>query len=386
LQPEIEVVDRAVMQPGPFMVHSRQRQREVPLRDGIVHRADGSPVALSLSNWHTSVQDTLTLPDFPADGVAEPLDGTHLFGGLMKFNFGILLVRCLPRLWALARPEARDVDGSVLFFWHDTARWLKGSYAPDRVFPGWARDLLELCGVRNARLVVAPVRVERLVVPSQIGPVGHPRQRWHPELAAYLKTVRDKIPFVPGYEKVYLSRRLITQKSRSSGGILLEEVLEENLAANGYRIVYPETLPMREQLAVYRSARDLVFADGSPMHLHALVGEPTQRVAIVYRRKPWPIFRGQYEDFGLPVTHIHRLGEVLQVPVNDGKRTHSIEFALLDFDGVRDELAALGMIDPKRWRAPSEGEVAAARSQAIQDVEAEAASGKAPDDADAEED
>ena len=56
------------------------------------------------------------------------------------------------------------------------------------------------------------------------------------------------------------------------------------LAAEGYQIFHPEKHDLRTQIAAYKAARQIIAAEGSALHLLAMVAQPEQQVAIVVRR------------------------------------------------------------------------------------------------------
>ena len=60
--------------------------------------------------------------------------------------------------------------------------------------------------------------------------------------------------------------------------------MEANLAAEGYTIYHPEKHDLRSQIATYKAARQVIAAEGSALHLLAMVADPSAKVAIVVRR------------------------------------------------------------------------------------------------------
>lgn len=71
-------------------------------------------------------------------------------------------------------------------------------------------------------------------------------------------------------EKIYLSRSRLSLKARH---VLEEETLEADLTAAGWRVVYPEQLPMAEQLGHLASARTIAGSVGSALHLLMAFGQ-----------------------------------------------------------------------------------------------------------------
>jgi hypothetical protein len=71
--------------------------------------------------------------------------------------------------------------------------------------------------------------------------------------------------------------RLYVSRSRLPFGTILgERYLELGLAADGWRVIHPETMPLTEQLSAYANAAVILFAEGSAVHgteLLAAVGD-----------------------------------------------------------------------------------------------------------------
>ena len=71
-------------------------------------------------------------------------------------------------------------------------------------------------------------------------------------------------------EKLYLSRSRLAADARHIVG---EEQLEQDLAGLGWRVVYPEELPLAEQLDRLAAARTIAGGVGSALHLLMAFGE-----------------------------------------------------------------------------------------------------------------
>ncbi|MFC3119099.1 glycosyltransferase 61 family protein [Jhaorihella thermophila] len=84
-----------------------------------------------------------------------------------------------------------------------------------------------------------------------------------------------------GPERLYVSRSALGLGK----GLLGEELLESLLEREGYEIFHPQKHPMQTQIARYKAARQIVAADGSALHLYAMVGRADQRVAMISRRE-----------------------------------------------------------------------------------------------------
>lgn len=202
----------------------------------------------------------------------ETVRGRWLWGGVLWAHFGHFLVESTSRLWALDRPE-EEFEG-ILFI-------PKRPRVGDKVRT-FQKDFVRLMQVEvPLRVATEPVAVEELVVPGQGFGLGTLIQGTRAFRSAIHRRFAAEI--VPdGPEKIYLSRSAL---GLGKGGMLGEERLEEFLAAEGFEIFHPQDHDLGTQLARYKAATHVVAADGSALHLFAMVGRPHQRVAMIHRRK-----------------------------------------------------------------------------------------------------
>ncbi|MFK7754601.1 MAG: DUF563 domain-containing protein [Sedimentitalea sp.] len=212
-----------------------------------------------------------TQPEQPAKA-PERLSGRWLWGGVLWAHFGHFLVESTARLWALNHLDG-PIDG-ILFI-------PKRPRSGDQV-RGFQREFVDLMGHQVPIKVAAdPVQVDQLIVPGQgfgLGPItqGTPKFR----AAIHQAFARDVKP--EGAEKLYISRSAL---GLGKGGLLGEERLEQHLSDQGYHIYHPQQHTITEQLAQYKAAKQVVAADGSALHLFAMVGRQDQPVAMILRRQ-----------------------------------------------------------------------------------------------------
>ncbi|MEM7526039.1 MAG: glycosyltransferase 61 family protein, partial [Pseudomonadota bacterium] len=205
-------------------------------------------------------------PDDVADGPA-----LSVYAGMAPDQFGHVILRSLGRLWA-----ADDLPAETPLLFQARAR-------PATIV--FLRPILDLLGVPNPILFyAAPIRLPRVIVPNdQFGEAygGLAAPRFKDWIAERLPATA---PITSG-RKVYLTR---TAMGRNMGRTACEEVLEENLLAEGYEIIAPETLSLSAQVELYQSAETLLFAESSALHLYGLVKRPGQKVGVVARRRALP--------------------------------------------------------------------------------------------------
>ena len=93
-------------------------------------------------------------------------------------------------------------------------------------------------------------------------------------------------------EVVVLSRcRYAAGRDQPSlrGSVAGEAALDAWMQRQGARIVYPEILPLEEQLNLLHITQHLIVAEGSALHLLELMGrQPDKTVTVIARRPLWP--------------------------------------------------------------------------------------------------
>lgn len=140
--------------------------------------------------------------------------------------------------------------------------------------------------------------------------------------------------------------------------MLGEERLEAWLAAEGYEPFHPQKHSFEDQIAAYKAAEDVVAVDCSPLHLLALVGHRSQRVAVIARRdgdldavfaRQINAFQGA-ECFAMDFLKRNWIEDAANRP----SRT---SWGEVDFAGLGRALREAGMIEGGDWPALREADV-----------------------------
>ncbi|MCQ8279302.1 glycosyltransferase family 61 protein [Acetobacteraceae bacterium KSS8] len=286
------------------------------------------------------------IPD-PAEGWNEqPLaeTGNAIFCGMLQNeHFGHFISESLSRIWA-ATHLGRNY-GSLAFY----LRHINLPIAP------FVEDTLRLIVPHHQMTIVrVPTRFEAIAVPEQLTYGDSGFVYGHPFLRSTLAPLRALRSNDKTLLKVYVSRSRLDARD---GGIIHEKRLDDYFRAEGYSIVYPETLTVRQQFELYNDAQHIIFSEGSALHMYALVARPTQNVYVIWRRERHPQFSWQIQSFGgrAPMGDAHI--RMLWIPAQDhGNPVHAR--ALLDFGRLHAELLRLGFIAGDRaWDQPSEASV-----------------------------
>lgn len=257
-----EVVENGFLTPS--------RWTSVPGRlSGCLYRADGSKVALSerFGGYRNDamVSDNPDRLSTPRGAEALPGSGLYL-GHLMAGHYGHFIAETLSSFWILEEMEARSFD---YFLFHP--------FFFDTRIRGYVAFCLERFGIDPERIVLgaAPRAFERLVVPERLLRLNHSadaRLRW--VYATIAGTAVAGAAARRHERHVYISRRRFN--ARKFSRVIANEVRIEALFRSfGFDIVYPETMSLAEQVALYRGAAVIAGPSGSNLHNSLFAREGT---------------------------------------------------------------------------------------------------------------
>ncbi|WP_313350617.1 glycosyltransferase 61 family protein [Paracoccus sp. (in: a-proteobacteria)] len=216
------------------------------------------------ATWRSGIRCTPEVKEEPTP--ARKIVGKHLWGGIYFGHFGHFITETISRLWAL------DLDRfeSVVFV---------PRHGKLEDFTNYKAEIANIfLKGHRIEIVRQPTEFEELVVPGQgfgIGAISSGT----PEFRAFVNRTMEKIE-PNGPESIYISRTQFYGK----GGIIGEKFLERNMLAQGYTPIYPEKMPIPEQLSVFKAARKIVGLDSSAFHLLSYVSNPDQQACIILRR------------------------------------------------------------------------------------------------------
>lgn len=145
--------------------------------------------------------------------------------------------------------------------------------------PNYMFELLELLGVRRENILILneTTQFRRVYVPDQgfnipvYSSVAFGKM--YDAIAKNVKMPREK------YEKIYVSRTAM-QTRRTYGEGVVQKIFEKN----GYKIIWPEKLPLTQQIGLVKNARVLAGCAGTALHL-ALFMKPGGTVVQIKRNR-----------------------------------------------------------------------------------------------------
>ncbi len=189
-----------------------------------------------------------------------------IFCGPLFHHFGHFLLESLSRL------SNRPPDATGCLPWtEETGRERPG-------FRSWQRDILDLLGLPGQRMATTvPIEVRHLTVPAPGLIVRHAFTEAHD---AFLSVVRWR---PEAGRRVWLSRRNVPGAARPAF-----HALEPILAAAGWRVIVPEDLPVRIQLAELAKAEQVAGEEGSALHALLLLDRAAGLRVDIFPRPAGP--------------------------------------------------------------------------------------------------
>lgn len=194
-----------------------------------------------------------------------------LYAGVIYTHFGHFIDECIHRLYArYLIPELLDMP----VYFH--ARLNKPLAVPE-----WAYVILSRLGISrdDVHLIDGPTHFERLVIPPQGRLLAGATVL--PDYNSYFpprKEPRKASRRTP--KKIYLTRAL----HRATGSFFGESYIERLLTEAGFQVIAPEHEPLDAMIEILQNAEQLVFSEGSAIHILELAAPIRARVFVIGRR------------------------------------------------------------------------------------------------------
>ncbi|MGI4746857.1 MAG: glycosyltransferase 61 family protein [Janthinobacterium lividum] len=264
--------------------------------------------------------------------------GNYVFGGMLQNeHFGHFIGESLCRVWAFSQLDPSF--NSLVFYRRNISLPVAG----------FVKQVLSIVSPGVSLYIVdAPTQFDMLAVPEQITDVGSGFVHGHVLMHGFQKKMQAIGE--GGAKRVFVSR---SKLSRREGGFFGDRLLDHYLEAEGYHVIYPERMTIEEQLAAYNGADQLIFSEGSSLHLYALAAKPAQEVFVIWRRMRHTMFDWQVQSFGAKPLMGKPWIEQLWVPENEiPDAVHGL--SVLNFKLLSNELHEAGFITAPGWDGPTE--------------------------------
>ncbi len=265
-----------------------------------------------LRNRHLTDEAPLfaRLPNGTGEPVRLPGSYFHL-DNEERGHYGHLMTEQLSRVWAWEESKAADPD----------LRALVGTNWRPEIQP-YEYTIYAAAGIAAEDLVLidGPVRVDRLVAPAPL--LSNP-EFVHPRIRETWARVGDRLAAGaadgPRPPRIFCSRRLSKRSCRNTPEV--EELFREA----GFAVIYPEDLPIPDQVATFRSAEVIAGFAGSGLFNLCFVDEP---IRVITLRSESYVAQNEYLIAALLG---HSIDSVVSVP--DNRRFQSPFVFDLDREG-----------------------------------------------------
>jgi len=247
--------------------------------------------------------------------------------------FGHWLIDFLPRLFALDRAGC-DIQKIKLVL-------------PART-PSFVRHFLYLIGVPDENLVWHDQRAERIAPDELVFPsLFRLRSRFHPLVELATRFWLDRFAANTGLpDGANACRKLFISRARLPGARRLRDraAIEARAVQAGYELVFPETLPLSQQIRVFRSASHILGEYGSGLH-GSIFAQPGAIICALRGTSHHPGFAqsGLAERFGQEIGYVFGA-----TPEHAGDTEFSIETAA--FEHALSAMEAFAPITPRQER------------------------------------
>lgn len=236
------------------------------------------------------------------------LDISAIYGGFLKRHIGHFILEGLARLWIVPNQRTPIV-------------WASGSPS----LKMYQKELLSFIGISPNRFLFPkrPCQIRKLIVPDQGFSIS---SSFHRDHAAFLSKNHRSSGGDLG--KVFLARTKFNSSVANCEG---EETLEKILKSRGWKIVYPELLPIYEQINLYSRSEHVAGVEGSAFHLIVFNSSIKSKISMIRRPSPSQSFDTIADTLAFEQESIY--GET--VKVNGANKN---DFALKNPEAISDAI------------------------------------------------
>ncbi|PZO21741.1 MAG: hypothetical protein DCF25_04680 [Leptolyngbya foveolarum] len=210
------------------------------------------------------------LPSRPND-IFEKTEDLSIWGGAICTHFGHQIADFSTRI---LQSKTAYPNAQFLFSAKSDAKITTIEQTPP-----FFRSILDWYDLKpdQVKIVSQPLLVRQLLVAPQAEQLSNcgPSSEYLDLMDAH---VDRKLTLPSRQGTVFVSRAGL--KARFAGEFYLEQLMQEN----GIKIIRPETMPLKQQLAEYSCADRLIFSEGSAVHGLQLLGRSLGEVQIINRR------------------------------------------------------------------------------------------------------
>ncbi|MDD4803554.1 MAG: glycosyltransferase 61 family protein [Candidatus Paceibacterota bacterium] len=250
------------------------------------------------------------------EGYTVPLEkikyksGSIIYGGIFQKHWGHFLLESLSRLWFYYK----NTELPIAFIYIDNKK-------PTEQF----LEAFELLGIPKDKIIFIdePTQFDEVIVPEVSFILSHCAHNSF--LIPFEKMAENIEP--EKFTKIYISRT----KWKQNQNLIGEEIFEKIFSENGYKIIYPETLSVREQISYIKGADYIAGFIGSGIH-NSVFAKSGTNIIILEKFSLINDTQGVINLIKkLKVTHINTFYTFLPVAWGEGPFLAGISKYLIDY-------------------------------------------------------
>ncbi len=194
-------------------------------------------------------------------------------GGLITQNIGHFILDSLPRLWfAKENPHLPIV-------WNNTLPY-------DSPLQDYHKEIFEILGIKNEHIFThKPTRIKKLHIPASLYLFYEYETK---EFFDFLGQYENK-EVVPG-KKVYLVR----EGEAKTRGYINNDEIEQYVIDNGYSMLYPTKISIKERLDEFSSAEEILAISASSLFPLLLLKNKANRLVVLPRLDFYSLPKNRY--------------------------------------------------------------------------------------------
>ena len=203
------------------------------------------------------------------------IDEEAVYVGITYPHFGHFLIEQLNRLWGKA----------------DKKQKLKWVFINNRNVDvkNFVYEFMNLFGIKKQDIIIltSSTQFKKIYIPSQTFNMSGACIDF--AMIDGYRTIAKNVKGA-GYKYVYMSRGKLPDKLRTLG----EEKIQKIFEKNGYKIIYPETMTIAEQIASVKDAKYLAGCSGTALHWALFMKPGGNVIALKRNSRPDDFIRTQY--------------------------------------------------------------------------------------------
>lgn len=257
----IEAYENAIILP------IRRYASPFPFYEGGVVDKDNNFVELSgrhRNKEHKKIAGTMVgAYDFDKKDIVD-IDCKAMYFEIFIYHWGHFLLECTSRLWHFVQLMKTDKEIKLAIPIYDMK--------PNANF----KEFFELLGITDDRIIYVekPTRFTEVVVPEAAFMLEN---FYTKEFISIFREITKNIESAQ-YKKVYMTRRHFLINDNTIG----EKNIEDCFEKNGYKIIAPEKMSLKEMISIIKGAEVIAGLNGSAMH-NTLFADKNTKLLILNR-------------------------------------------------------------------------------------------------------